>query len=122
MNTLFNQKKPMLILFAALSMAACNSKQTAGETTETTGMEHADDHGHVHTYACPMHPDVQGHEGEKCSKCGMPLEHMDHAPVPGNFKMEFKSSGEKVEAVKATSLSFTPKNADTASVAVPLDV
>jgi hypothetical protein len=25
-------------------------------------------------YACPMHPEVTGKEGEKCSKCGMKLE------------------------------------------------
>ncbi len=24
-------------------------------------------------YACPMHPEVTGKEGEKCSKCGMAL-------------------------------------------------
>jgi hypothetical protein len=26
------------------------------------------------TYACPMHPEVIGKEGDKCSKCGMKLE------------------------------------------------
>lgn len=26
------------------------------------------------TYACPMHPDVTGKEGDKCPKCGMALE------------------------------------------------
>lgn len=25
-------------------------------------------------YACPMHPDVTGKEGDKCSQCGMKLE------------------------------------------------
>lgn len=25
------------------------------------------------TYACPMHPEVQGKLNDKCSKCGMPL-------------------------------------------------
>lgn len=25
-------------------------------------------------YACPMHPEVTGKEGDKCSKCGMALE------------------------------------------------
>lgn len=27
-------------------------------------------------YACPMHPEVTGKEGDKCSKCGMKLEAM----------------------------------------------
>lgn len=26
-----------------------------------------------HTYACPMHPEVTGMKGDKCSKCGMDL-------------------------------------------------
>jgi len=25
------------------------------------------------TFACPMHPEITGKEGEKCSKCGMTL-------------------------------------------------
>ena len=29
-------------------------------------------------YACPMHPEVQGKQNEKCSKCGMKLTE----PVP----------------------------------------
>jgi hypothetical protein len=119
MNTLFNVRKTVLMLFAALSIAACNSKQTSGDVAN--GMEHGDS-THVHTYACPMHPDVQGQEGDKCSKCGMPLEHMDHAPMAGNFKMEFKASAEKIEAGKSVNLSFTPKNKDNANAAVPLDV
>jgi transcription initiation factor IIE alpha subunit len=27
-------------------------------------------------YACSMHPEVTGKEGDKCSKCGMKLEAM----------------------------------------------
>ncbi|MCF6240902.1 MAG: hypothetical protein L3J74_06100 [Bacteroidales bacterium] len=35
------------------------------------------------TYACPMHPEVTGKEGDKCSKCGMALvkveeDHSEH--------------------------------------------
>jgi hypothetical protein len=30
---------------------------------------------HVQVYACPMHPEVTGKEGDKCSKCGMALVH-----------------------------------------------
>lgn len=29
------------------------------------------------THACPMHPDIKGKEGDKCSKCGMDLELID---------------------------------------------
>ena len=27
----------------------------------------------TNTFACPMHPNVQGKLNEKCSVCGMPL-------------------------------------------------
>lgn len=27
----------------------------------------------IATYACPMHPEVTGNEGDKCPKCGMNL-------------------------------------------------
>jgi hypothetical protein len=36
----------------------------------------------AHTYACPMHPEVTGVKGDKCSKCGMDLTEMtgeDHS-------------------------------------------
>jgi hypothetical protein len=69
-----------------------------------------------------MHPEVQGHEGEKCSKCGMALEHMDNAPAAGNFQMQFTSSPQTIEAGKPATLSLTPKNKDNASAAVPLEV
>jgi hypothetical protein len=26
------------------------------------------------TYSCPMHPEVTGKKGDKCSKCGMELQ------------------------------------------------
>ncbi|KAA3640415.1 MAG: hypothetical protein DWQ02_02105 [Bacteroidetes bacterium] len=29
------------------------------------------------THACPMHPDIKGKEGDKCSECGMDLELME---------------------------------------------
>ena len=30
-------------------------------------------------YACPMHPEVTGKEGDECSKCGMKLEPVKNA-------------------------------------------
>lgn len=33
------------------------------------------DTSHVHIYACPMHAEVIGKAGDKCSKCGMLLKH-----------------------------------------------
>ncbi len=58
-------------------LSGCNSKKTEQqEQKEDDEHEPAegDDHDHDQVYACPMHPEVTGKEGEKCSKCGMKLE------------------------------------------------
>jgi len=34
-------------------------------------------------YACPMHPDVKGKEGDKCSQCGMNLEKVEEKEKEG---------------------------------------
>ncbi len=74
-------------LFTA-SLMACNtdtSKQSPSTDTKTATptapeikVEVKADTMHVHTYACPMHPEVTStKEGEKCPKCGMALVHQD---------------------------------------------
>jgi hypothetical protein len=49
-------------------LVSCNQKNketvtTNSETTERTSQ----------LYACPMHPEITGKKGDKCSKCGMEL-------------------------------------------------
>ena len=42
---------------------------------------------HETVYACPMHPEITGKEGDKCSKCGMDLaavEAHDHSEMNHN--------------------------------------
>lgn len=116
-------KNAAFVLLSAVFLYGCNPKETSTDTdgSEETSSHHEGDE-HMHNYACPMHPEVNGHEGEKCSKCGMALEHMDHAPVVGNYKMEFKSAADGISAGKPASLIFIPKNASNPSAAVPLDV
>jgi hypothetical protein len=112
---------PLLLL--TVGIIACNNTKQDNNTTDTSaGTEEHGGKEHVHTYACPMHPDMQGHEGEKCNKCGMPLEHMDHAPVAGNYLMEIKPSSDLIKAGVSVDLSLTPKNKDNMSLPVPLDV
>ena len=122
MKPLFKQYILPLIVLTAGTIA-CNSSKHEGTTTETSaGTEAHGGEDHVHTYACPMHPEMQGHEGEKCNKCGMPLEHMDHVPVAGNYMMEIKPSTDLIKAGVAVDLSLTPKNKDNMNLPVPLDV
>lgn len=59
MKTLFK-----FIILVAIMAVSCNTKTNKNEEIkeETTEL-----------YACPMHPEVTGKQGEKCSRCGMEL-------------------------------------------------
>jgi len=64
-----------IIAFIAGStfLTSCGS----GNKNESESTEHQDMDGHNHgdiataDFSCPMHPEVTGIEGDKCSKCGM---------------------------------------------------
>lgn len=79
---------------AAIVMVSCNQKNKENSTNDSPMM---DDNStmknsdgtkmsndsillkkNATTYACPMHPEVQGKLNDKCSKCGMKLTE----PVP----------------------------------------
>lgn len=53
-------KSIMIATMFSATIVSCGSQKTGGSTTDAT-------------YACPMHPEVTGKEGDKCSKCGMDL-------------------------------------------------
>lgn len=116
--------KTVLIASALLPLAmACNndtkvaSKETDSTTTVTKG------HDQEHRFACPMHPDVTGKEGDTCPKCGMKLEHADQAPTAaGTYFMQFVTAPTTVEPNKEVTLSLAPKKKDAANEQVALDV
>lgn len=119
----FSHQLLLLSIVVSGIVIACNTRKTEGETTESlTDTHHHEGADHVHDYACPMHPDMRGHEGEKCNTCGMPLEHMTHAHDAGHYKMEFSASSPTIVAGEKVRLSFIPKNQDNPSAMVPLDV
>ncbi|MCB0490162.1 MAG: hypothetical protein KDC99_16890 [Cyclobacteriaceae bacterium] len=65
-----------MIAFSMSLLVSCG-----GSKTETTEEETV-----AAVYACPMHPEVKGKEGDTCGECGMALEkveeqegeHMNH--------------------------------------------
>lgn len=76
------------VLVAALAFAgsytltSCGSKsheegahdhEASDSVDEIDKTEHTED-GEEMAYACPMHPEEKGKEGDKCSKCKMDLE------------------------------------------------
>jgi hypothetical protein len=67
------------ILFSgSVLISACGSGQKT-ESTEEPAAESSEPaeepiSGEETAYACPMHPEITGKEGDSCSKCGMDLE------------------------------------------------
>jgi len=91
------KKISLTILFVAalaftgsLALTSCGSKshdethaeeEAAEEMHEHEGEGHDSD-AHEHegeemAYACPMHPEEKGNEGDKCPKCKMALEKIE---------------------------------------------
>jgi hypothetical protein len=97
------KKISLTILFAAalvfagsLALTSCGSKSHDETHAEEDAMEevHEDEAMHEHegephdstahehaeealAYACPMHPEEKGKEGDTCSKCKMALEKIE---------------------------------------------
>jgi hypothetical protein len=81
-------------------------------------MKHMTSHTeHSTAYACPMHPEVTGHNGDKCPKCGMRLE---KANAEGNITMNLVTNPSRVDAGKEVELAFTPKDKSDSTVVVEL--
>ena len=71
-------------------------------------MRHMKSHAeHAHEYACPMHPEVKGNEGEKCPKCGMNLEKINSK---AEVFMSLETSPNQIEALQEVELALTPKD------------
>ena len=76
-------KNSILFIIFMLFMVACGSEPKQNQSNETrattpeTKAEVKTDTMHAHVFACPMHPEITGKEGDKCPKCGMALEHKD---------------------------------------------
>jgi len=59
------------IISCSVIVTSCSSKAKQEQTEEHDAMK--SDSAQT-AYACPMHPEATGKEGDKCSKCGMSLE------------------------------------------------
>ena len=57
------------IVILSFLFVACGGAQHHEEHDNNAAKEVAEA-----TYACPMHPEITGKKGDRCSKCGMYLE------------------------------------------------
>jgi len=69
-----------LFVVSQLNTSCSGKGQAAGESHDHMEADTTQQHDGMKmdstqmAYACPMHPEVTGKEGDKCSKCGMNLE------------------------------------------------
>lgn len=117
----------LFILFALLVFSGCsnsNNEKNSNISSADTIKSNQKIHEGTHIYACPMHPEVVGKEGDICPKCGMKLEHNDNAGVENSnkYKMKFTTNPTLIEAGKQVTLSMTPQIIGKESELVPLDV
>ena len=116
------------LLYVGFMLSSCG-----GETPEHDHSDHqhengkGDDHEqedaeHVHIFSCPMHPEITGEEGGKCSKCGMDLEHTHKPANESSYRIDFKSNPSELSAGSAGTLSFNPKKQGDENALVPLDI
>lgn len=123
----------MIVASVSLIWLGCgdNKNENTGSMNSDSAHAHHDgehshegDHQHEgeHIYSCPMHPEVTSNKPGQCSKCGMNLEHTDHDSKGKKYRMEFKSDPAQLEAGKAATLYYTPKEEGNDKAAVPLDV
>jgi hypothetical protein len=107
---------------ASVAITSCGNKSSES-TDQAEGHDHAAG-DHEHTYACPMHSDVTGKEGEECPKCGMKLELVsdEQAANTNEYFMAYVSNPAQLESGKAATFSLTPKIKGNESTPVPLDI
>jgi len=54
-------------------LTSCGGSQTNQTTTEHNHSQSDEMAEADSSFVCPMHPEIKGKEGDKCSKCGMAL-------------------------------------------------
>jgi hypothetical protein len=64
-----------------------------------------------------MHPEVTGHQGDKCPKCGMSLEKVD---AESNISMKLVTNPVNISPGKEVELTFIPKDKSDSTVVVEL--
>ena len=64
-----------LFLFTtSILLSSCGGNKTPEQPTEEVEQPAEASTEEAIAYACPMHPEETGKEGDVCSKCGMKLE------------------------------------------------
>lgn len=98
------------IALLSLTISCKDNKQE-----EQKDVIHNEMGNHETVYACPMHPEITGKEGDKCSKCGMDLEVVkghDHSEM----NQEDGHDNGNSESPEREITQSNNKNAETATI------
>jgi hypothetical protein len=85
---------------AGIFTTSCNNVQNKSSDMENHQHDKMD-----RIYACPMHPEVTGKQGDKCPTCGMDLEWVQ--TTTNNIEVKITSTPQVIEAGKPTLLSIS---------------
>lgn len=122
MKTIIKSLSIATAVSAALLLTSCGNSGSEHQHADAESADHQHGAGdQEEAYACPMHPEVTGKKGDKCSKCGMDLVLVDKKASSNEYFMAFNATP-AVEAGKAATLSFTPKIKGNETEMVPLDI
>lgn len=113
----------VILIGLVTGFTACDSNK-AKEHNQTAEVSHdGDAHAGEHIYTCPMGCEgSQSDKPGKCPICGMELEHTDKALNGKSYRIDFTSDPAQLEANKAGTLRFTPREEGNDKGLVPLDV
>ena len=93
-------------LITGLFINACSHKPE-----NNIDMEHKHQISQDNTYTCPMHPDVTGKKGDKCSKCGMELVAVSNEKS-SKIEVALHTLPQAIEAGTSAKLTFAFKEND----------
>lgn len=108
------------VVMGCVMLLVTSCENNAPQQPAVTGQNNQEKQGEI--FACPMHPEITGVAGDKCSKCGMDLEANDDKISTEEFMMVFKSNPETFTPQTNATLFFTPKIKGKETENVPLDL
>lgn len=71
-----------MLSVASLTIQSCGNQEQKSDDVKTEIHQEKGEMEEMDSYACPMHPEVTGKQGDKCTKCGMaltPINGADHS-------------------------------------------
>lgn len=96
-------KNSIIILCAAfMTVSACKNNQVQKHSEAQSSI--SSNTGQETMYACPMHPEIKGKKGDKCSKCGMSLVEVKPAETTGTLSTNNSEAGTKIQSESSVSI------------------